>query len=88
MAKDFIVTTEHRRFKEFATAVRKEHTIGICHGDAGIGKTLSARRYADWDTLGAYIDEWGRRNRRRRETSRHRKPDSHSVLHSRSPAPA
>ena len=61
MAKDFIVTKEHRRFKEFATAVRKEHTIGICHGDAGIGKTLSARRYAHWDTLGAYIDEWGPR---------------------------
>ena len=60
-AKDFIVTKEHRRFKEFANAVRKEHTIGICHGDAGIGKTLSARRYAHWDTLGAYIDEWGPR---------------------------
>lgn len=61
MAKDFIVTKEHRRFAEFATAVRKERTIGICHGDAGVGKTLSARRYAHWDTLGAYIDEWGPR---------------------------
>lgn len=41
MAKDFIITKEHRRFTEFATAVRKERTIGICHGDAGIGKTQS-----------------------------------------------
>ena len=29
MTKDFIVTKEHRRFKEFANAVRKEQTIGI-----------------------------------------------------------
>lgn len=61
MGKDFIVTKEHRRFTEFATAVRKEKTIGICHGDAGVGKTLSARRYAHWDTLEPFITEWGPR---------------------------
>ncbi|GAA3210555.1 AAA family ATPase [Microbacterium terregens] len=61
MTKDFIVTKEHRRFAEFATAVRKEQTIGICHGDAGVGKTQSARRYAHWDTLGPFIAEWGPR---------------------------
>jgi len=33
MAPNFIVTKEHRRFAEFASAVRKEHTIGICHGE-------------------------------------------------------
>lgn len=62
MTKDFIVTKEHRRFTEFANAVRKEHTIGICHGDAGVGKTLSARRYAHWDTLEPFITTWGRRS--------------------------
>lgn len=62
MNRDFIVTKEHRRFAEFATAVRKEVTIGICHGDAGVGKTLSARRYAHWDTLEPFIDEWGPRS--------------------------
>ncbi len=51
MSRDFIVTKEHRRFIEFANAVRKERTIGICHGDAGVGKTQSGRRYAHWDTL-------------------------------------
>lgn len=40
----FIVTKEHRRFTEFANAVRKERTIGICHGNAGVGKTCSAHR--------------------------------------------
>lgn len=61
MNQTFIVTKEHRRFTEFANAVRKERTIGICHGDAGVGKTNSARRYANWDTLEPYINEWGPR---------------------------
>ena len=45
MNQAFIVTKEHRRFTEFANAVRKEKTIGICHGDAGVGKTNSATPY-------------------------------------------
>ena len=61
MNQAFIVTKEHRRFTEFANAVRKEKTIGICHGAAGVGKTNSARRYANWDALEAYINEWGPR---------------------------
>ncbi len=58
MDQPFIVTKEHRRFTEFANAVRKERTIGICHGDAGVGKTYSARRYANWDALEPYITDW------------------------------
>ncbi|WP_259678144.1 ATP-binding protein [Arthrobacter oryzae] len=61
MNPTFIVTKEHRRFNEFANAVRNERTIGICHGDAGVGKTLSARRYANWDDLEPYVTEWGPR---------------------------
>ncbi|WP_295125089.1 AAA family ATPase [uncultured Leifsonia sp.] len=61
MNQTFIVTKEHRRFTEFANAVRKEKTIGICHGDAGVGKTNSARRYANWDDLEPYITQWGPR---------------------------
>ncbi len=61
MNQAFIVTKEHRRFTEFANAVRKEKTIGICHGDAGVGKTNSARRYANWDALEPYINTWGPR---------------------------
>jgi DNA transposition AAA+ family ATPase len=54
----FIATKEHRRFVEFANAVRKHRYIGLCHGPAGVGKTLSARRCAHWDVVEPFLEEW------------------------------
>jgi len=57
----FIVTKEHRRFTEFADAVRRGRTIGLCFGPAGVGKTLSARRYAHWEKAYDLLTYWGPR---------------------------
>ena len=57
----FIATKEHRRFTECAHAIRKHRTIGLCFGPAGVGKTLSARRHANWDLAEPLLHTWGPR---------------------------
>jgi DNA transposition AAA+ family ATPase len=55
-ATEFIETRQYHRFREFCDACAKYQYIGLCYGPPGVGKTLSARNYSEWDKLSAFLN--------------------------------
>ena len=48
---EFIVTKEYKRFAEFCNACKKECYIGLCYGSAGVGKSMAAYHFAQWEAV-------------------------------------
>lgn len=51
MRVGFVETREYLRFTEFLDICHRYRYIGLCVGVPGVGKTRSAKRYAQWDLL-------------------------------------
>jgi DNA transposition AAA+ family ATPase len=51
----FIETLQYRRFAAFCEACRRNRCVGLCLGQSGVGKTFSARHYANWDKVSSYM---------------------------------
>ena len=50
----FMLTKAHGRFVEFVQTCTAYRYIGVCHGQSGVGKTFSAREFAQWGALEHY----------------------------------
>ena len=47
----FLITSQYKRFVELCKYSHNGKIIGLCFGKPGVGKTESARHYANWHTI-------------------------------------
>jgi type II secretory pathway predicted ATPase ExeA len=51
----FLESVSHCSLVELATVCRDDRKIGLCFGKPGIGKTFSAKRFSNWQTVEANL---------------------------------
>lgn len=51
----FFDTHPYQQFVEFCETCRRFRYVGICYGPAGVGKTVAARLYAQWDAVEPFL---------------------------------
>jgi DNA transposition AAA+ family ATPase len=52
----FILTKEYKKFEEFCDSCKNYKYIGLCYGIPGVGKTLSALKYSNWNETSNFYD--------------------------------
>lgn len=55
----FFETHPYKQFTDVCDLCRRFRYVGICYGPAGIGKTIAARLYADWDAVEPLLERKG-----------------------------
>ena len=55
---DFLITKSYKRFAEFCNACHRYKYIGLCVGRAGVGKTESAKNFANWRLFEPYVESF------------------------------
>jgi hypothetical protein len=59
----FLITSQYRRFAELCNNSLNTKSISLCYGKPGVGKTESAKHYANWHVVDDLLEKPARTRR-------------------------